>query len=116
MSERLARFRLVVDQAENHIENYTVPQYGDYPNDQLTGWKIDDFRTTLARYTNRIGSNARGSGEAMRDCLKMMHYAAELYLALEEEILGRDEQESPVPDLVGEQSRIADGEDDENEG
>lgn len=58
-----------------HIENYTVPQYGDMPNDQMTSASIDDIKHDMTRYINRMGSNARGATEALRDMLKLAHYA-----------------------------------------
>jgi hypothetical protein len=58
----------------DHIENYTVPQYGDKPDDQVSEWTADDFATTLRRYCARIGKNMR-EGEQDRDFLKIAHYA-----------------------------------------
>ena len=57
-----------------HIEQYTVPQYGDWPHDQLTMFRDEDVRTNIRRYENRMGSNSRGLRESLRDCLKMAHY------------------------------------------
>lgn len=99
MSERLNRYRNFSALVEEHVENYTVPQYGDYPNDQLSNWSEQDFKTTLQRYANRIGSNARGPVEAMRDCLKMAHYAGELYLLYEQQL--QQEGFDIEPDRVG---------------
>lgn len=63
----------------NHIESYTVAQYGDFPTDQLTKWTVDDIVTAIKKYVNRAGNNARGFDEEKRDCLKIAHYAQELY-------------------------------------
>jgi hypothetical protein len=71
-----------------HIEKYTIKQYGDMPNDQVTDFSVEDFKTTLKRYANRIGSNARGLTEARRDCLKIAHYACVLHYKL-----GKEERE-----------------------
>lgn len=76
------RFALSVGQ---HIDNYTVPQYGDYPDDQIEGFSIDDFRTNLMRYTNRIGKGVRGKEESLRDCFKIAHYAQMLFRRLSKE-------------------------------
>lgn len=70
----------------DHVVEYTVPQYGDYPNDQLTAFSIEEVAAQLKRYVNRIGSNSRGHGEALRDCLKMAHYACILRSKLIQEI------------------------------
>jgi len=58
----------------DHIENYTVPQYGDAPDDQAEGWTFDQCMESIQRYKNRAGSNAR-PGEEGRDLLKIAHYA-----------------------------------------
>ena len=60
---------------EDHIVNYTIPQYGDHPNDQLTNWKFEDCITSIKRYANRATSNSRGAEETKRDMLKIAHYA-----------------------------------------
>lgn len=82
-SVRCRRFIEVVNKVKDHIEDYTVPQYGDYPDDQMTGWEVRDFEREIQKYANRMGRNARGPEEAKRDLLKIIHYAAELYLAQE---------------------------------
>lgn len=66
----------------DHIMNYTVPQYGDKPNDQLESFTPSDIKIQLIRYINRIGSNSRGETEAIRDCLKIAHYACVLHSKL----------------------------------
>ena len=83
-SKRSIRFNDVVQDCIEHIETYTVRQYGDYPNDQLTNMTLSDVKHDMQRYINRMESNARGPAEAKRDMLKLMHYAAEAYLMLEE--------------------------------
>ena len=70
LSSRGKQWNKFAGQVENHIENYTVPQYGDAPNDQVEEFTLEDFRVNLKRYVNRIGSNARGAEEAKRDCKK----------------------------------------------
>ncbi len=62
-----------------HVEQYTVPQYGDYPDDQMTHSSIEDIRHDMTRYANRMTSNARGQEEALRDMMKMAHYACIAY-------------------------------------
>lgn len=60
----------------SHIENYTVPQYGDKPDDQLhTDWTVDDCLTAIKKYANRSGKNSRGPEEDLRDMMKIAHYA-----------------------------------------
>jgi hypothetical protein len=62
-----------------HIEGYTVPQYGDAPDDQASKFSEQDIIANIRRYVNRMESNARGPEEAQRDLLKIAHYCAMLY-------------------------------------
>lgn len=59
----------------NHIESYTVPQYGDKGSDQMTTASLEDIQHDMKRYINRMLSNARGKEETKRDMLKIAHYA-----------------------------------------
>ena len=85
MSVRAQEWMHFALQVLDHIENYTVPQYGDYPNDQLTEFAVQDIKAQLVRYINRIGSNARGKEEALRDMLKVSHYASAAYHKMKNE-------------------------------
>ena len=67
----------------NHIELYTVPQYGDKGEDQCTEFTIQDFQTQLKKYTNRMGKNSR-PGQDKLDLLKICHYAQMLHDLIEE--------------------------------
>lgn len=69
----------------DHIENYVIPQYGDYPDAMIDGFTVQDIKAQLTRYVGRIGFNARGQQEAERDCLKIAHYACLLLRKLREE-------------------------------
>lgn len=60
---------------QDHIDRYTVPQYGDGPTDQVEEFSVGDIATSIKRYANRMGTNARGDAEAERDLLKIAHYA-----------------------------------------
>jgi len=63
------------NEVHNHIENYCVPQHGDYPDKMIEGMSLRDIKFQIERYAARIGKGARGVDEAERDCLKMAHYA-----------------------------------------
>lgn len=65
-----------------HVVEYTVPQYGDYPHDQVTNFSVHDMNVQLKRYCNRLESNARGEEETLRDYLKIANYAGLAYLKL----------------------------------
>ena len=67
----------------DHIEKYTVPQYGDKGEDQCTEFTIQDFQTQLKKYTNRMGKNSR-PGQDKLDLLKICHYAQMLHDLIEE--------------------------------
>jgi len=62
------------DEVLTHIEEYTVPQYGDYPNDQAQSWDASDCITAIARYASRFGTNSRPGQESL-DLMKIAHYA-----------------------------------------
>ncbi len=69
----------------DHIENYVIPQYDDYPDEMIENFSVADIKAQLVRYAGRIGSNVRGEKEAERDCLKIAHYACLLLRKLREE-------------------------------
>lgn len=85
MSNRGNQWLNFAEEVLDHIDNYTVPQYGDMPDDQVEEFTLDDFRVNLKRYTNRIGSNAGGLEEAIRDCHKIAHYACVMCARLRKE-------------------------------
>jgi len=58
----------------DHIEEYTVPQYGDKPNDQVEEWTVADCCTAIKKYAARIGRNSR-EDQDFRDCMKIAHFA-----------------------------------------
>lgn len=57
-----------------HIEQYTVPQYGDAPNDLVEDWSVDDCLRQIQKYTKRQGKNARKDQDG-QDLMKIAHYA-----------------------------------------
>ncbi len=65
-----------------HIDEYTIPQYGDAPGDQLSSFSAEDIVTQIERYLNRVGRNARGPEEGLKDMLKVAHYACALHAKL----------------------------------
>ena len=66
-----------------HIEDYTVPQYGDKGTDQCTDFTRQDFETQIKKYANRMGKNSR-PGQDRLDLLKICHYAQMLHDLIEE--------------------------------
>lgn len=63
-----------------HVQMYTVPQYGDYPDDNVANWSSDDCLKQIQKYANRFFSNSRGDAERKKDLLKVAHYASLAYL------------------------------------
>jgi len=75
MSQRADDFSLFASVVKAHIENYTVPQYGDAPNDPVEEWTPAQCMDCVKRYANRIDSNRRGHLESLRDMVKVAHLA-----------------------------------------
>jgi len=67
----------------DHVENYTVPQYGDTGFDQMEEWSIDACYLAIRKYMMRSGRNAR-PGQDKLDALKIAHYACFIYQKLTE--------------------------------
>lgn len=59
---------------ENHLKTYTVPQYGDKGEDQITDYTVGDCVVAIKKYANRYGTNQR-SGQQLLDFMKIAHYA-----------------------------------------
>ena len=60
------------DKVLHHIENYTVPQYGDKGEDQITEWSIEECLLAVKKRQARYGKNVR-EGQQVLDFLKMAH-------------------------------------------
>ena len=65
-----------------HIENYVVPQYGDFPDPMAANWTLEKIQGKLESYVGRIGRGGRGMEEEIRDCLKIAHFACYLHALL----------------------------------
>lgn len=57
-----------------HIENYTVPQYGDKGSDIASEYTADYCVRQIAKYAARFGRNSR-EGQEQLDLMKIAHYA-----------------------------------------
>ena len=71
---RVKQWENFSDKVIKHIEEYTLPQYGDSDVDQIDGFSVEDCWKNVQRYFNRRNSNARGTIEQKRDLLKIAHY------------------------------------------
>ena len=63
-----------------HIMEYTVPQYGDYPNDLRTNSSVNDILDCIRRYVARFDNNSRGADERLLDLIKIANYAGMAYM------------------------------------
>ncbi len=74
MSIRGDEWMKFAEMVHNHIEHYTVPQYGDKGEDQCTTWTAEDCMLAIRKYAGRYGNNQR-EGQQTLDFLKAAHYA-----------------------------------------
>lgn len=75
MSRRLQEwndFSLIV---RGHIENYTIPQYGDAPDDEVENWDAAQCVDAISKYCKRYQIMRRGRLETLRDMAKIAHFA-----------------------------------------
>jgi len=89
MSNRQEEFTNFAWIIKNHIENYTVNQYGDSPFDPVEKWTATQCMDSVKRYADRIDTNRRGHLESLRDMAKIAHFACLAFWKLaptEEEI------------------------------
>jgi hypothetical protein len=61
-----------------HIQEYTIPQYGDLPDDFASTWSQQDCIRNLEKYLQRKGKNSREQQHGL-DCIKRAHYACIAY-------------------------------------
>lgn len=73
-SARAADWREFSRLVEKHIEEYTVPQYGDKGSDLATEYTAVRCVEQIKKYAARFGKNAR-AGQDDLDLLKIAHYA-----------------------------------------
>ena len=79
---RVEEFKLFKEIVLGHIEKYTIPQYGDAPDDQIEEFTPAQCMDSVKRYANRVDSNSRGRMEQLRDQLKIAHYACVTFFKL----------------------------------
>ena len=73
MSKRGADWLAFSEKVLAHINNYTVPQYGDKGEDQASDWSIEMLIEQTKKYANRYGKNQR-KGQEELDFMKGAHY------------------------------------------
>jgi hypothetical protein len=71
-------------EVHNHINNYTIPQYGDKGADIASDYTLEDCVRNMARYLARAGKNSR-PGQDELDFIKIAHYAQMAYTIIGEQ-------------------------------
>ena len=71
------------DEVLKHIEEYTVPQYGDKGSDIASEYTAEYCLSQVKKYQARFGSNSR-KGQEKLDLLKMAHYIQMAYTSMED--------------------------------
>lgn len=74
VSQRGADWLAFAAEVLAHIEEYTVPQYGDAGEDNASEYTTADMIGQIKKYATRHGRNAR-AGQDRLDAMKMAHYA-----------------------------------------
>lgn len=72
------------DAVLNHIENYTVPQYGDKGSDNVSEYTPEECVLQSRKYAARFRRNQR-EGQDRLDLLKSAHYNCLTWTKLHEE-------------------------------
>ena len=72
-SRRGFNFMMFAHSVLDHIEDYTIPQYGDEGEDQVSDWTVEDCLKSVKRYIARYGRNSR-PGQQKLDFKKMAHF------------------------------------------
>jgi len=83
VSKREEQFMQFSDIVENHITSYTVPQYGDAPDDEVENWTTEQCVLAIQKYTKRFSSAKRGRLETLRDMVKIAHFACLAFYKME---------------------------------
>jgi len=76
------QWRQFADIVEDHIGNYAIVQYGDFPDKTIAKYNLEKIKGKLEAYVDRIGRGARGQDEAIRDAIKISHFGCYLYAVL----------------------------------
>lgn len=78
-SARLGMWYMYCDEVGEHITEYAVGQYGDFPNDPYTEQTIDTLWSHIDRYLARRKTGKRGEEDLKRDLLKIAHIASVIW-------------------------------------
>ena len=78
MSKREQQWRDFSDVVSKHLREYTVPQYGDVGEDEVTNYTVKDCVNNISRYIKRYGSQRRENQQEL-DFIKIAHYSCLSY-------------------------------------
>ncbi len=81
--QRSLEFLKFTSDVIQHIENYTIHQYGDAPDDQISEWSAADCIISIKKRVSRHGRNSR-KGQDKLDLLKIAHEACIAYFKLKD--------------------------------
>ena len=81
MFNRTKEWRAFAALVEKHVDEYTVPQYGDAPDDQIEAWECAAVVLSIGKRASRHGKNSREKQDAL-DLLKIAHEACVAYFKL----------------------------------
>lgn len=86
--DRLGDWLKFSKQVEKHIPEYAEVQYknDDEGKDQICFYSAEECKKQIEKYIGRFGKQTRGNKEALRDCIKIAHYAQRMYDKLKEEL------------------------------
>lgn len=82
MYNRYLEWARFVQLVSTHIVEYTIPQYGDSPNDEVENWTPEQCVLAIQKYTRRFTAGQRGPRETLRDMFKIAHFACLAYFKL----------------------------------
>jgi hypothetical protein len=73
LSKRGTSWLKFANKVLDHIEHYTVPQYGDMGKDIASEYTVQHCIDQSAKYGERVGRNSR-EGQDLLDRIKSAHY------------------------------------------
>ena len=84
MYSRTIEWRRFSELVEKHVNEYTVPQYGDAPGDQIEAWSPSEVLRSIGKRSARHGRNSRENQDLL-DLLKIAHEACVAYFKITNE-------------------------------
>lgn len=91
MSLRAEDFTVFAAKVVEHINAYTVPQYGDKGDDPATNYASAECIAQIRKYAARYGKNSR-PGQDKLDLIKIAHYAQLAHDLLDKEAIDENRQ------------------------